>query len=367
MVRVLSGDLFASNAQTWVNTVNCVGVMGRGVAKGFKERFPAMFADYATRCERHEVRLGEPYLYQQTPGPWVLNFPTKQHWRGVSRLDAIEAGLDYLAAHLEAWGITSLAVPPLGCGNGQLDWRVVGPVLYRRLSDLGIPVELYAPHDTPAEQITLAFLSGDTDVLQRSTGRAVSPGAVALVELLRRVEREPYRSVTGRIVFQKMAYFATERGLPTGLVFEKGSYGPFAPALKTLVATLGNNGLLRETDHGNRIEVSVGSAFESARESFASTLAPYDAVLDELADLFLRMRGRQAEIAATVHFAATHLLASAPGTTETDVFAAVQEWKARRVPPLDDHEVRVAVRQLNLRGWIHAAYSPDLLPDEEES
>ena len=81
MISVLSGNLFESKAQTWVNTVNCVGVMGKGVALGFKERFPEMFADYQRRCERGEVRLGRPYLFKQLVGPWIVNFPTKQHWR----------------------------------------------------------------------------------------------------------------------------------------------------------------------------------------------------------------------------------------------------------------------------------------------
>ena len=129
MIRVLSGNLFESKAQTWVNTVNCVGVMGKGVALGFKQRFPEMFADYQRRCERGEVRLGRPYLFKHLVGPWIVNFPTKQHWRQVTNLQDIISGLEYLRAHYKDWGIKSLAVPPLGCGNGQLEWRVVGPTL----------------------------------------------------------------------------------------------------------------------------------------------------------------------------------------------------------------------------------------------
>ena len=145
MVTTKTGDLFSSQAQTLVNTVNCVGVMGKGVALAFKERFPDMFKEYVRLCEVGRVRLGEPYLYKQLAGPWVLNFPTKDHWRSVSKLSDIVNGLNYLEHHYKDWGISSLAVPPLGCGQGGLEWRVVGPTLYRHLQKLNIPPELCTP------------------------------------------------------------------------------------------------------------------------------------------------------------------------------------------------------------------------------
>ena len=96
MVRILIGDLFASQMQTLVNTVNCVGVMGKGVALEFKKRFPDMYQDYVARCAAKQVRLGQPYLFRQLVPPWILNFPTKDDWRSVSRLSDIVAGLEYL-------------------------------------------------------------------------------------------------------------------------------------------------------------------------------------------------------------------------------------------------------------------------------
>src|SRR5947209_10500808 len=159
MIRTLTGDIFESTAQTLVNTVNCVGVMGKGLALEFKKRFPEMYEDYAARCAAGQVRLGKPYLFKSVLPPWILNFPTKDHWRSVPRLSDIIAGLEYLEQHYKDWEITSLAVPALGCSNGQLEWRVVGPTLYRHLSRLDIPVELYAPLGTPAEQLDTAFLS----------------------------------------------------------------------------------------------------------------------------------------------------------------------------------------------------------------
>src|SRR5436309_3851802 len=118
MVRVLVGDIFKSEAQTLVNTVNTVGVMGKGLALEFKKRYPEMFLDYVERCKRRDVKLGKPYLFSSLIPPWILLFPTKEHWRSVSSLSAIERGLVYVKAHYKNWGITSLAVPPLGCGLG---------------------------------------------------------------------------------------------------------------------------------------------------------------------------------------------------------------------------------------------------------
>ena len=159
MIYPLAGNIFELKAQTLVNTVNCVGIMGKGLALEFKKLFPDMYEDYVVRCKAKEVHLGEPYLYRRLLPPWILNFPTKDHWRSVSRLSDIVAGLEYLEKHYHEWEITSLAVPALGCSNGQLEWRVVGPTLYRYLSRFDIPVELYAPYGTPKEEIETSFLA----------------------------------------------------------------------------------------------------------------------------------------------------------------------------------------------------------------
>ena len=127
-IKAHIGDMFASKMQTLVNTVNRVGVMGKGIAQIFKQKHPAMFADYAARCERGEVRLGRPYHYRDLTGVSIVNFPTKSHWRAATRFSDVEQGLDYFASHFNQWGVTSVAFPPLGCGNGGLEWEAVGPL-----------------------------------------------------------------------------------------------------------------------------------------------------------------------------------------------------------------------------------------------
>jgi O-acetyl-ADP-ribose deacetylase (regulator of RNase III)/uncharacterized protein YwgA len=371
MVKVVQGDMFRSNAQTLVNTVNCVGVMGKGVALEFKRRFPDMYRDYAERCARGEVRLGEPYIYSGGLfDPWVLNFPTKDHWRSVASLTDIERGLQYLLSRYREWGIESLAAPPLGCGQGQLEWRIVGPTLYRYLNRLEIPVELYAPYDTPHEELQTEFLAAAPDSrapVVMPEPDFVKPAWIALVESLWRLEQEPYHWPVGRTTFQKMAYVATREGVPTGLMFQRGSYGPFAPELKAHVTRLVNNGLITEERLGRMLAVKVGPTFKDASQAYSGSISAWNAVLDRITDLFCRADSNRAEVLATVLFSEDQLRkASDRVPTERDVFEYVKQWKVRRKPPIDDYEIADTIRNLAALGWISVQPSPESpLPDDE--
>lgn len=364
-VTVVTGDLFESDAQTLVNTVNTVGVMGKGVALEFKKRFPAMYQDYVARCERGEVRLGRPYLWRGLFPPYVLNFPTKEHWRSVSRLADILLGLDHLEQHVTEWGIESLACPPLGCGQGGLEWRVVGPTLYQRLGALGIPVVLYAPFGTSHEELSPEYLgatpSGDPDMDGGYEPSRIPAGWAALVAVLQRLEGNRFRWPVGRITFQKLAYFATSRGIPTALNFKRGTYGPYAENLKAVQSKLVNNGLLVEQQLGNMIEYRVGPTFDAAAREFAEELADLQPTITDVAQLLSRMRTREAEVAATVHYAAAELASKDAGLpTERAVLDAVMAWKSRKKPPLQEREVAEAIRNLALLGWLNLQWSSDL-------
>lgn len=365
MVTSLIGDIFASRAQTLVNTVNCVGVMGKGLALEFKKRFPDMYEDYVSRCAEKSVRLGKPYLFRRLILPWILNFPTKDDWRSVSRLSDIIAGLEYLEKHYLKWGITSLAVPPLGCGEGQLEWRVVGPTLYRHLNRLEIPVELYAPYGTPKEEIDRVFLAQASGDVPASAGPSqptrINPAWLALVEIVARIGREPYHWPVGRTTFQKIAYFATESGLPTGLRYVRGSYGPFASELKGLVTKLVNNGLLQENRIGRMFAVRPGPTYHDAKGIYRKDLERWDPLIERIADLFLRVHTHEAEVAATVHFAARSLALDAGNKpSEMEVFEEVKRWKQKRRPPIEEVEIARTIRSLNLLGWLGAQPSTTL-------
>ncbi len=153
MITYVKGNLFESPAQVLVNTVNTVGVMGKGIALEFKQIYPDMFEEYRKLCEQRKLRIGTLHLFR-TPHKWVLNFPTKEHWRQPSRVEYIEAGLrTFVRIYAEA-GINSVAFPPLGCGNGQLDFESqVRPLLEKYLNPLPIAVFVYPgkPAPQPAE------------------------------------------------------------------------------------------------------------------------------------------------------------------------------------------------------------------------
>lgn len=371
-VTVKIGDMFESEAQTLVNTVNCVGVMGKGVAAEFKRRFPRMFKDYAERCKRREVQLTKPYLYKELFDKWVLNFPTKDHWRSVSRLEDINRGLEYLKAHYKEWGIKSLAVPPLGCGMGQLDWDVVGPTLYRHFREFEIPVEMYAPFGTPESKLKADFLARHIPDLEAfpgiSSDSKITPGMVALVGVLNRISRERFHWPIGRVAFQKIAYFATVSGIPTELEFQRASFGPFAPRLKKMVGRLMNNNLVQEYSFGRMMRIVPGPTYADARELTKPFLIKWREEIERVADLFLRLpTTRDIELAATVHFVATELNSERHGeVNEGAVLEKVKEWKAKRVGSFSDSEISKAIRNLNLLGWIDVKPSDDLpVPDDE--
>ncbi|OQY12475.1 MAG: Appr-1-p processing protein, partial [Desulfobacteraceae bacterium 4572_187] len=227
-------------------------------------------------------------------------------WRSVTRLQDIINGLEYLLRYYKKWGIKSIAVPPLGCGYGQLEWRIVGPSLYRYLKRLEIPVELYAPHGTSHEELQPEFLQQDVEysnISQREPSpQRIRPAWVALVDIVRRLEDQPFHWPVGRTIFQKIAYVATEEGLPTGLEYQKSSYGPFSKELKNLIVKLLNNGLIQEERLGRMFKVSVGPTFADAQKEYAEKLQQWDHLLEKTTDLFMRMKTNQAELVATALF-----------------------------------------------------------------
>jgi len=370
MIEVITDrDILESKAQTLVNTVNCVGVMGKGIALRFKKNSPDMYKDYLSRCQRGLVKLGQPYLYHRPEKPWIINFPTKDHWRSMASIEAIIKGMQYLLQHYKEWGITSIAVPPLGCGEGQLEWRVVGPTLYRHLNLMDIPVQLYAPYGTPSVETQSSFLSQPVDSViaeAREGPFKIKPDWIAILEVLHRIENETYHWPVGRVTFQKIVYFATETGFDTDLTYKQGSYGPYAHNLKTKINQLINNGLIEEDRWGNMFHVATGRTFPDAQKAYLKSIQYREEEISKIVNLFLRMTTNQSEIAATIHFA-TKLLHNETNETPTEkqVLSFVMKWKAKRRPPLDITEVAKAIRNLAALGWLKVKPSADLpLPDE---
>lgn len=367
-MEVLIGNIFESGSQTIVNTVNCVGIMGKGIAAEFKERYPGMFKDYVGRCERHEVNPGVPYLFKESMfSPQIVNFPTKSDWRAASRIQDIEKGLKILTEKYKEWGIESMALPPLGCGNGQLLWEAVGPLIHKYLSQWDIPVKMYAPYGTPRDQLKVEFLSKMPSSRQNGTGNRIlqklNPAWAALAEVVYRIEKQAYHMPVGRVIFQKIAYVATALGVPTGLTHARSSFGPFCRELDDVKKRLSNAGLIQEEKTGSMFRVLPGLAYEKDRDKYKENILRWDNLIDKTVDLFLRLNTNQAEIVATVLFVEKELNHK-KNLTEDDVLREVMKWKQKRRPPLNEREVAVAIRNLGVLKWFHLQPSPDLPVDE---
>lgn len=371
MIKALIGDLFESRAQTLVNTVNCVGVMGKGVALEFKKRFPAMFEDYVTRCERKGLRLGEPYLFHDVSGRQILNFPTKDHWRSPSRLGDIERGLDYLVRHIAEWNIQSIAMPPLGCGNGGLAWPEVGSLIWRKLRDLPIAAEVYAPFGTPRDELSAVFLEQVEPVNLDSQGRQApkfNPSWVALMEVLRELGQQRYASPVGRTIFQKICYVITEMGVPTGFEFRKGSYGPFADEVKLALHEFANRNWVQEQQLGRMMALKATPQYESDRARYAEDIARHERKVAKTVDLFSRIKStEQAEEVLTVLYASRQLKQSRPNEEITDqqLLADVLEWKQSWRTDQKKQSIANTIRNLVALGWLRVRLNGS--PDEVEA
>ncbi|HXC99149.1 MAG TPA: macro domain-containing protein [Verrucomicrobiae bacterium] len=367
MIKALIGDMFASKMQTLVNTVNCVGIMGKGIAELFKKKYPDMFADYIERCNRGEVQLGKPYHYTDLAGTSIVNFPTKGHWRAATRLSDVEKGLDYFVEHYRSWGITSVAFPPLGCGNGGLEWSTVGPLMYFKLKGLGIPVELYAPFGAPAAQLKPEFLGAEQQIEFLVKGKKrekLRPEWAALVEVLYELERQPYANAVGRVIFQKICYVLTRQGLDTGFQFKRGSYGPFADGVTEAINVLANNNWVTEQQLGRMTTLKVGPRFEQDRAKLTEELKPFARKIEKTVDLFSRIKNTdQAEEVATVIFAVQSLKQERDPdqVSEQDLFDYILEWKKLwKADANKQNSLAEAIRNLEMLGWVKLQFSESL-------
>jgi len=238
---------------------------------------------------------------------------------------------------------------------------------------MDIPVEMYAPYGTSPAELTTAFLEKAGEYMKPDSGSsrnkrlAFNPAWVGLVEILHRIKEQPYHCPVGRTIFQKIAYIATEQGLPTGFKYQESSYGPFSKELKIAESKLINNNLLQEERLGRMFEVKVGPAFKKARSRYKFLLDKYSSVVEKTTDLFMRVDTKQAETLATVIFTCAELKKNKKGSvSEIDVLDAVMKWKQRRRPKLDKATVASTIRNLGMLDWLDVE-PDDRLPVSEES
>jgi len=273
MIRFARGNLLEADVEALVNTVNTVGVMGKGVALMFKDAFPENFKEYELACKNHKVQVGHMFVTEreQLMGPrWIINFPTKKHWRNPSQLEWVEAGLADLRRIIEREGIQSIAIPPLGAGNGGLDWADVRPRIQAALGDLSdVDVVIYEPS------------SQYQNVSKRSGVEKLTPARALVAELVRRYWVLGIECTLLEV--QKLAYLL-ERNIvklgihnPLDLRFEANKFGPYASRLTHLLDALDGSYLHCEKRLGDAGPLDVVWFEDSKRDRVAAYLTTAEA------------------------------------------------------------------------------------------
>ncbi len=351
MITSRSGDLLSADTEAIVNTVNCVGVMGKGIALQFKRGYPANFKEYEKACKKGSVRLGHMFVVptNQLDGPkWIINFPTKGHWREGSNLSDIESGLKDLVSVIAELGITSIAIPPLGAGNGGLDWNDVRPLITRELSGLaGLDVQLFEP--LKAER-PLA-----PKVISITWGRAI---IIRLVNRYaqQRLTVEPWAEPSGVSFFeiQKLMYFAQVAQPDLRLSFSAGPYGPYSERVRHLVQDM-EGSLLSGYSDGSHVALDLTPIEPTARgtalaeESIKDQYPELDeSVINPTLDMIYGFENPFGlELLSTAHWVAT----ANPSIPVTELTTKFRSWSERKSLTFSDYQ-------------IHAAYS-HLLADRE--
>lgn len=349
MIERTRGDILQADAEALVNTVNCVGVMGRGIALQFRKAFPENYKLYRVACKREKLRPGMMLVHDlgRLDNPrYIINFPTKRHWRGKSRIEDIEAGLPALVDEVRRRDIRSIAIPPLGSGLGGLDWKDVRPRIERAFRDLpDVHVLIYEPVDSPAAE----EMPKGKRVPRMTAGRA------ALIGLIRRYLAAAMDPWVTLLEIHKLLYFMQEAGQPLRLRYQKGVYGPYATNLRHVLNEIEGHFIIGYGDAADRPNTQIKLIPEATdrAEDFLledeETRRRFDQVVD-LIEGFETPFGM--ELLATVHWVATQ--EGAAGLE--DVAAKAYAWNARKRMFAHEH-LRVAWDTLVERGWIPTASS----------
>lgn len=345
MIEYTSGDILKSEAEALVNTVNCVGIMGKGIALQFKKAFPENFEAYAAACKRGEVVPGRMFVFETgrlVPPRFIINFPTKRHWRGKSRIEDIETGLAALVEVIRLRGIHSIAVPPLGSGLGGLDWGDVRARIQAALAKLpDLRVTVYEPRGGP-----------EAEKMPRS-GKVpkMTPGRAVLVELMRRYLGGLLDPSVTLLEVHKLLYFMQETGEPLKLHFTKAIYGPYAENLRHVLNAIEGYMIVGYADGGDApdkdLKVVPGAVEEASRfldaDEHATTRKHFERVA-ELIEGFESPFGL--ELLSSVHWVVRR---EDPASLD-DLVARVHGWsdRKRRFTP---RQIGIAADVLARKDW----------------
>jgi O-acetyl-ADP-ribose deacetylase (regulator of RNase III) len=344
MLRYTTGDILKSNAEALVNTVNCVGIMGRGIALQFKNAFPANFRAYVTACKSNLVQPGNMFVFEtgaMMSPKYIINFPTKRHWRGKSRMEDVESGLQALVKEIKQRGIKSIAIPPLGSGLGGLPWDEVRDRIQDYLGAIeGLEVIVFEPSYGASHQV-----STRAQEIPKMT-----PGRAALVTLIHRYLGGMMDPFVTLLEVHKLMYFMQEAGAPLRLNYVKHFYGPYAQNLTHVLRAVEGYFISGYADGGDQpdkaLELVPGAHCDAVKylESDEPTKARLERV-SELVSGFETPFGL--ELLATVHWVVKH-----DNVISTkDVMARVRAWNDRK-KRFSQPQITIALRTLKKKGWL---------------
>ena len=346
MIEISKGNLIKTNAEALVNTVNCVGFMGKGIALQFKKAYPDNYQAYQKACNNGDVKPGKIFTYRSEGHlhpKYILNFPTKRHWRGNSRITDIESGLVSLIQEVRRLNIVSIAIPPLGCGLGGLNWNEVRPLIENAFKELpGVRVFLFEPGETP-----------DPSSMPIGTKKPNMTKARALyIQLISNYGKQHYRLTLLEI--QKLAYFLQEAGEQLRLRYKPALYGPYAANLMKVMERMEGH-FTRGYGDTQDPEVEI-KLLPDANRKAETFLKNHEESRQYLERVLLLIEGFETpygmELLSSVHWVATHT--ETPAMNVEDAIAKVRGWNSRKRVLMRPEHIRVAWNRLVEDGWIQA-------------
>lgn len=346
MIKLTSGNLLECKAEALVNTVNCDGFMGKGIALQFKQAFPSNYKAYHKACKQGEVRPGKMFVFENSGEQfpkYIINFPTKRHWKERSRLEDIKSGLDALILDIQQYKIRSIAIPPLGCGLGGLNWSQVKPLIESILATVpDLDVFLFEPTGAPKPNQMLV-----------RTKKKMTVSRALFIYLMKKYKEFDY-SLT-LLEIQKLAYFLQEAGQDLRLQFKKAQYGPYANNLNKVLEAMEahfTSGFGDRQTSMTEIEL-LPNAYDEA-EAFLNQQPNITESLHRLDRVSQLIEGFETphsiELLATVHWVAHHEMPVARNLSE--VIQTVHEWSDRKKSRYSPEHIEIAWGQLVEKGWI---------------
>jgi O-acetyl-ADP-ribose deacetylase (regulator of RNase III) len=348
MIEIVHGNLLQANVDALVNTVNTEGVMGKGIALQFRRAYPAMFDAYLADCKAGRVKLGHMHVYDLgglvSSGPrWIINFPTKGHWKARSRLSDIQSGLTDLKKMIRELGINSIALPPLGCGHGGLSWSDVRPMIELALNDFSdLRALLFAPDGSPAA----ADMPNQTSEPELTTGRAA---LIALVDGYLKGLLDPNVTL---LEIHKLMYFLQEAGQDLKLKYEAQLYGPYARNLRHVLNRLEGHMLTGFGDGSDRPDKPM-ELVQGAVEKASTYLTEDVHTLARMARVQKLIEGFEdpygLEVLSSVHWVMCHDHQARDSAEEA--VKAVMNWNERKRKLIKPAHIEAAWQRLHHEKW----------------